>query len=471
MLKNKSDKILLVGTFIFFLLGVSLFSYYEYHKHKTMLYQQIDEKLLASATGTNLLLGPDFHARAMNSSSIMQNEYNRNIDRLSEFAKSLQVAYLYTMVQKNNKIYFTASSATDEERRTGKNLTRYFDHYDDASDALNTAFVTHRITFDEYTDKWGFFRSIFVPLKTPEGHLYVVAADIEISEINKALREETLFLLARLLIVLAVSLPFLTFNFRRINETLVEDLKLKITEEKQAQERIEYLANFDLLTGLPNRIQFEDRITCSISLAKRHHQALSVMSLDLDHFKNINDTLGHRIGDILLVKLAERFNSVLREEDTVSRTGGDEFIFVLPQTDAKAAEIVAQKLLNSIIQPFYIEQNELIVTASIGITIFPTDGTDHETLSKNADTAMYRAKQEGRNTYTFFTKKIQVHSTRTLQLSNALHHALERHQLYVVYQPQVSLENGYPRGRSITALGTSRTWNHISHRVHPDRGR
>ncbi len=563
MLKNKSDKILLFGTFIFFLLGVSLFSYYEYQKHKTAFYQHIDEKLIASATGANLLLSPDFHNRALNSSSITQNEYNRNIDRLSEFAKSLQVAYLYTMVQKNNKIYFTASSATDEERRTGKNLTRYFDHYDDASDALKTVFLTHRITFDEYTDKWGSFRSVFVPLKSPDGHLYVIAADIEISEINKALKEETLFLLARLLIVLAVSLPFLTSNLRRINETLhqenetlvkhleneqhhllnilwgtgagawewniqtgenrvndvwaqmlgytLEELSpvtyttfeslchpddlakvredlprhfsgeldyyegdfrmhhkeghwvwihargrvisrdrggkpllmagvhLEITDKKAAEERIEYLANFDLLTGLPNRIQLEDRITCSISLAKRHHQELSVMFLDLDHFKNINDTLGHRIGDILLVKLAERFNSVLREEDTVSRTGGDEFIFVLPQTDAKAAEIVAQKLLNSIVQPFDIEQNELIVTASIGISVYPMDGSDHETLSKNADTAMYRAKQEGRNTYAFFTEEIQVHLTRTLQLANALHHALERHQLYVVYQPQVSI--------------------------------
>lgn len=448
-MKNRSDKILLISTFIFFLLGVSFFSYYEYQKHKTMLYQQIDEKLLASATGTNLLLSPGFHDRTLNSSSITQSEYTRNIDRLSEFAKSLQVAYLYTMVQKNNKIYFTASSATDEERRTGENLTHYFDHYDDASDALNTVFLTHKITFDEYTDKWGSFRSIFVPLKSPDGHPYVIAADIEIDEINAALREETLFLLARLLIVLVVSLPFLTLNLRRINEalhqeneTLIENLKFKTTEKKQAEERIEYLANFDLLTGLPNRIQLAERIMCSISLAKRHHQELSIMFLDLDHFKNINDTLGHRIGDILLAKLAERFNSILREEDTVSRIGGDEFIFVLPQTDAKAASIVAQKLLNSIVHPFEIEQNELIVTASIGISIFPIDGTNHETLFKNADAAMYRAKQEGRNAYAFFTEEIQAHSTRALQLANALHHALERHQLYVVYQPQVSLSSG-----------------------------
>ncbi|MFA6188678.1 MAG: EAL domain-containing protein [Sulfuricurvum sp.] len=570
MLKNKFDKIVLFGTFIFFLLGVSLFSYYEYQKHKTTLYQHIDEKLLASAAGTNLLLGPDFHDRALDVSSITQNEYNHNIGRLSEFAKSLHVAYLYTMVQKNNKIYFTASSATDEERRTGKNLTRYFDHYDDASDALNTVFLTHRISFDEYTDKWGNFRSVFIPLKTPNGHFYVIAADIKIDDINNALREETLFLLARILILLAVSLPFLTSNLRRINntlhqenETLIEHLKneqhhllnilwgtdagtwewniqtgknrvndmwaqmlgytleelspvtyttfeslchpddlpkvreelqhlfsgglthyesdlrmrhkkghwvwihvrgrvisydregkpllmagihLDITEKKEAEERIQYLAKFDLLTGLPNRIQLEERITYSINFAKRHHQELSIMFLDLDHFKNINDTLGHRIGDILLVKLAERFHSILREEDTVSRTGGDEFIFVLPQADAKGAALVAQKILNSIVHPFDIEQNELIVTASIGIAVYPMDGTDHETLSKNADTAMYRAKQEGRNAYAFFTEALQVHSMRTLQLSNELHHALERNQLYVVYQPQISLSNGHILG-------------------------
>ncbi|HEX5670516.1 MAG TPA: bifunctional diguanylate cyclase/phosphodiesterase, partial [Sulfuricurvum sp.] len=143
--------------------------------------------------------------------------------------------------------------------------------------------------------------------------------------------------------------------------------------------------------------------------------------------------------DELLNELAKRLQAMLREEDMVSRMGGDEFIIILPNIDINGAEQVAQKLLNGIIQPFFIERHELTVSASIGIALYPVDGIDSETLSKNADTAMYRAKQEGRNHYCFFTEDMQVYSRRHLQLTNALRHALENNELHLVYQPQISL--------------------------------
>lgn len=212
-----------------------------------------------------------------------------------------------------------------------------------------------------------------------------------------------------------------------------------ITERKYNEERIHYLANFDLLTGLPNRAQMADRFKYILNVTKRNSGSFAVMFLDLDHFKNINDTLGHSYGDELLNELAKRLQAMLREEDMVSRMGGDEFIIILPNIDINGAEQVAQKLLNGIIQPFFIERHELTVSASIGIALYPVDGIDSETLSKNADTAMYRAKQEGRNHYCFFTEDMQVYSRRHLQLTNALRHALENNELHLVYQPQISL--------------------------------
>ena len=215
-----------------------------------------------------------------------------------------------------------------------------------------------------------------------------------------------------------------------------------ITERKAAQERIHYLANFDPLTGLPNRAQLNDHLKYALSLAKRSNGHLTLMFLDLDHFKDINDTLGHSVGDALLIELAKRLRLVLREEDTVTRLGGDEFILLLPGIDADGASHVANKLLTTIAEPCRMDHYKLILTASIGIALYPEDGKDLETLSKSADTAMYRAKEEGRQCYRYFTPEMQAHSERNLTLLNALRYALEYEQLQVYYQPQVSMQEG-----------------------------
>lgn len=216
-----------------------------------------------------------------------------------------------------------------------------------------------------------------------------------------------------------------------------------ITEKKNAEERIESLAHFDQLTGLPNRMLLNDRFKYALSLAQRSGEKLAVMYLDLDHFKNINDTLGHTLGDQLLMEVAKRIKATLREEDTVSRQGGDEFILILPGTDAAGATLVATKLMDSFSLPWQIGQHELSVTPSIGIAIYPNDGKDIETLLKNADTAMYRVKQISRNDFRFFTPEMQAHSARTLELMNALRYALARNELQLHYQPQLSIQDGH----------------------------
>lgn len=182
-------------------------------------------------------------------------------------------------------------------------------------------------------------------------------------------------------------------------------IKEDITDKKRSEERIHFLANFDSLTGLPNRFQLEERVHYAISAAKRNNEQFNIIFLDLDHFKEINDTLGHDAGDALLIELGRRFNAILREVDTVSRLGGDEFIFLLPNTSSSGASHIAEKLLKIIDTPCKFNENDMLVTASIGIAIYPEDGLDQQTLFKNADTAMYEAKQSGRNRYCFFVKE------------------------------------------------------------------
>lgn len=229
----------------------------------------------------------------------------------------------------------------------------------------------------------------------------------------------------------------------------------EITAQKSAEEKVHWLAHFDLLTGLPNRTLLNDRLNYAIHIAYRNQDSVALLYLDIDHFKNINDTLGHHIGDELLVQISLRIQSVLREADTLSRQGGDEFMILLSATDADGAAHVAEKLIESISEPYDIQKHELSVTPSIGIALYPIDGVNLSALSQSADAAMYRAKHDGRNCYRFFAPEIQERSARNLELENALRHALSRNQLELYYQPQLSITTE----RLIGAEALLR-WNH-----------
>ena len=215
-----------------------------------------------------------------------------------------------------------------------------------------------------------------------------------------------------------------------------------ITAHKEAEAAIRRLAHFDLLTGLPNRALLNERMSYTLGRSKRNNEQFALIFLDLDRFKNVNDTLGHLIGDELLIQLAQRLRSALRDEDTVSRLGGDEFILLLPGTDTDGAARVTAKLLDVTAPPYRIDQHELTCTASIGIAIYPGDGDSFEKLSMSADTAMYRAKKAGRNTFRFFTNEMQKHSARALKLENALRRAPANDEMTLHYQPQLALAYG-----------------------------
>ncbi|WP_346289624.1 EAL domain-containing protein [Sphaerothrix gracilis] len=214
-------------------------------------------------------------------------------------------------------------------------------------------------------------------------------------------------------------------------------------QRQQTEDKMRYQAFHDPLTGLPNRMLFNQRLEAAIVDSSPVQSVLAVMFLDLDRFKTINDTLGHAIGDRLLKEATQRLLTVLRSEDVIARWGGDEFTLLLPRlsTAAQAAQ-VAQRLLDVLKPPFFLEDQELYITSSIGITLYPHDGADTEALIKNADAAMYRAKEEGRNRYQFYTSTIQMQASRRLTLENSLHHALKRDEFRLHYQPQVNLTTG-----------------------------
>jgi diguanylate cyclase (GGDEF)-like protein/PAS domain S-box-containing protein len=228
-----------------------------------------------------------------------------------------------------------------------------------------------------------------------------------------------------------------------------------ISQRKQAEDSIRRLAHYDPLTGLPNRALLGDRAAHALRMARRSRKPMALMFIDLDHFKNINDSLGHAVGDQLLVALGARFQAALRDQDTLSRTGGDEFVLLLPGTDAPGAAHVAQKLLALAALPHWIEPHELTITPSIGIALYPADGVDYNALAQSADAAMYMAKQGGRNRFCFCTAEIQAQSARLLLLENALRRALEREQLSLRYQPQMSLD-----GRRVIGVEALLRWQH-----------
>ncbi|SFL56055.1 putative bifunctional diguanylate cyclase/phosphodiesterase [Rugamonas rubra] len=215
-----------------------------------------------------------------------------------------------------------------------------------------------------------------------------------------------------------------------------------VTERRRAEEKIEYLAHFDALTGLPNRVQLAERAGYAISLAQRNNEHLALMFLDLDHFKDVNDTLGHSVGDAVLVGLAKRLLAELRVEDTVSRLGGDEFILLVHAGDARGLSQVVEKVLALVARPHQVEQHQLTLTGSIGIALYPADGKDLEELVKCADAAMYRAKKNGRNGYCFFTAEMQARTARHMRIVGALRQALRLAQLAVHYQPQFAARDG-----------------------------
>ncbi|MBI2959969.1 MAG: EAL domain-containing protein [Betaproteobacteria bacterium] len=241
-------------------------------------------------------------------------------------------------------------------------------------------------------------------------------------------------------------------------ELLMRSMQYSI-ERKRYQEQLERQANYDTLTGLPNRTLLHDRLKQSV-FAQRQVRSIAVVFIDIDHFKFVNDSLGHRVGDELLKCVGERLNLMLRDGDTVARLGGDEFVLILnDQTHQDLIFRAMQRICSKVAEPSVIDGKELYVTCSAGISLYPQDGQDVDTLLKNADAAMYRAKEHGRNNFQFYTAEMNEMVNERLALEQSLRQALEREEFTLYYQPKVSLKNG-----NIVGAEALLRWRH------PERG-
>lgn len=236
----------------------------------------------------------------------------------------------------------------------------------------------------------------------------------------------------------------------------VIELNESVRQHKIATEHVEYLAYYDSLTTLPNRSMFSALLNQAISLALRDGKELAVLFVDLDRFKNINDTLGHEAGDLLLQEVGKRLKSCLRESDTVARLGGDEFVVLLPALpDTANIAVVAHKILVATSKSFVALGQEFRVTASIGISIYPKDGGDEQSLMKNADIAMYQAKENGKNHFEFYSVQMNTHSFERLALESSLRRALEQNEFELYYQPKIDARSG-----GIVGMEALLRWQH-----------
>jgi diguanylate cyclase (GGDEF)-like protein/PAS domain S-box-containing protein len=244
------------------------------------------------------------------------------------------------------------------------------------------------------------------------------------------------------------------------DKPLLEGIILDITDRKRTEQEVEYQAYHDALTGLPNRLLFLDRLSVALGQARRRQSPLAVLFLDLDNLKDVNDTLGHAAGDQLLQMVAERLSSCLRQEDTIGRIGGDEFTLLLPTLESrKAASSVAEKVIKTIQQPFLIGEDEVRVTTSIGIAMYPTDGEDPETLLANADRTMYTVKERGGAAYQFCSGAMGARGLGRMSMEESLKHAVDRNEIVVRYQPQVDSQT-----REVVAVEALVRW------LHPEAG-
>ena len=220
-----------------------------------------------------------------------------------------------------------------------------------------------------------------------------------------------------------------------------------ITDHVKDQERLQFMATHDALTSLPNRSTLKDRLDHAIDQAERNNTKVAVMFLDLDRFKHINDSLGHPIGDRLLQLCSDRLGTCIRKGDTLARLGGDEFTIVMESiTDIDSISVVAQKIISHLSEPYVIDGYEIITPTSIGITLCPDDTDNTDTLLKNADIAMYRAKAQGGGCYEYYTEDMTVRAVRRLEMQNQLLHALENNEFVVYYQPRIKLDTGHVQG-------------------------
>jgi diguanylate cyclase (GGDEF)-like protein len=426
MTNKKIQTLFSISALSVFLIGFGWYNYSMYHEVRKLVYDKVDKRLQTAARSTVMILPVDFHTQVGEPESISPVEDEKNIGQLSQLANISGVEYVYTMILKNGKIYFTASSATDEERRSGKLLTHYFDNYDDSDGEVERVFLEKKTLYSESTDAWGTHRSVAIPYESSEGQLYIAGADMKLDLFQEMLKEVTVKNIFLGLILLFSGLPMLMWSFKKSKLELMS------------------LVEHDPLTKLFNRRGLSERLPKAIASCRRRKNYGTVLFIDLDHFKDINDSKGHDTGDIVLIEVAQRLKESVGTEDTLARFGGDEFVILIEDIGDNEEDAIgnttkiANKILSVLSIPFYISEYKFKISGSIGIALFSKDAKADDLL-RYADAAMYTAKDAGRNTMRFFDLDIQRISEEKIALTTRLQKAFEEDQnaLFCHYQIQV----------------------------------
>lgn len=423
----------MVIALIIYITWILYYSTSNYLEKKDDLMHEFDRQLVNAAMTLPIMLKQGFHNQNMYQNSVTSSEDEENRNHLSQLAEAIKIKYIYALIQKDKKILFTVSSATQEELRTRENISYYFSEYNDAPPKIKIAFDTNHIEFAEYSDKWGHFRSVFIPLQTKDGFQYLSCADIEISHIESILRDALLKNIVQSFFFLLFIVPFiLAYNWQILfsnkslqkakeeieiaNDKLQEQQNiLEVTVKERTEElekinnKLKVLSHIDSLTNIANRRAYNERLEIEIESAKRLNLSLALLMIDIDYFKLYNDNYGHSEGDIILCQVAESIaKSLPRSIDFVARFGGEEFIVILPHTDLKGAYSVAERILAHIISlgiPHKYAGDMNILTVSIGCTSLNGDDLNATDLLKQADAALYMAKEKGRHRIEVFGKK------------------------------------------------------------------
>ena len=399
-------------------------------------------------TARNLL--PD------NFNTLQQNSFQQNlaINHIESTISGRSFDWKFSPVIEQSVLHCHAVEIT-AQKRTQKALrdseTRYKTLFDSATDAILLISDDRFIDFNPHAatlfgcSEGDFHRSHvtdFLPDNQPGGrnsisnlvrHTQLAESDIPQSfEWQFRRKDGTIF-------DSEVSLNVTQLDEESVILAIVRD----ITQRKLAEAKLIQQANFDNLTGLPNRILAMDRLNESIKRARRNNTFVSILFIDVDHFKSVNDTLGHSVGDELIIEVARRLKACVREGDTAARFGGDEFIIILNDMQAIfKAEKVAEKILATMSAPFYLAEQEFFLGASIGVSGYPADGEEAQVLLRNADAAMYKAKEAGRNTFQFYAPEFNKQAKERVQMESFLRKALERDELFLTYQPQIDIHSG-----------------------------
>ncbi|BAF72160.1 GGDEF domain-containing protein [Sulfurovum sp. NBC37-1] len=400
--KNANSKKILLAI-ILYLFWVGYFTVNNYIEEKNRIYKEIDTKLISGAKILPLLLSSNFHKKEMNKDTVSKEEDWRNIILISKVADVMGLKYIYSLILKDGKIYFSSSSGTAEERKTHHNLATYFTHYDDVPPEVKMAFDTGKIQFAEYSDKWGDFRSVFIPMLTKGKVTYLVAADIETSYVKSLLKDSLFKSLMNSLWFVMFLVPFIIFYFRELwysKKALESKVEKRTKELNKTNEKLKKLASTDPLTELFNRRHFESLTEPFLELAKRNDTEIAIIVIDIDNFKKINDTYGHKVGDDVIVDLATILKRGSRQSDIVCRWGGEEFIILLANTNGKSVLTIAEKIrkkVENLVRTLE-DGNELKFTISCGVALVNKESnTSIHNVIDRADRALYKAKNSGKN--------------------------------------------------------------------------